>query len=398
MSGGDGAEAAVEFLRALGRYLSTARLYRPDHRAREEAAGRVHAAAEAMLRAAPEAKFSLMPGRVVFGDRPLREMEDWPLAAELAEVGVQRIELERGLERRELASFLRVLADRRSEEEGAEGGRRWPHVGFGDLGIETPASGGEAAEVEQGSTEVDEEARAVGHLHESASEEGRVPVEEAVLVVRSLAVAMRASRRLIAPFLSLKGSDQYTAAHCLNVAVLAMALAEATGRSGSEVRSLGLAGLLHDVGKARLPARLLERAREGSRDEQPDAFRRHPELGCRLLLDSGRELRLAAMVAYEHHLAWDGSGGGYPQLRYDRTPLPETRLVQVCDFYEHERRVVEAGEAGAGALPDRVEGAAGDVLDPQFAGPFLDLLERWDPAAALVEADAEPDPGGKDGG
>lgn len=382
---------AVAFLRAVAHYLSSARLYAPDHRVREEAADEVADAAAALLQRQHEVTFSFLPGRVVFRDRPLRELEDWPWAERLVEVGAQRIELTTGLTRSEVDGFLEELADRMSgeeapDEEEGEKGRAWRHVRFGDLGVDSAATGGG----EDGIVHLDEEAQAVGYIHEMAEEDGRIPVQETLAVVRSLSVAMKGAREIIVPFVRLKETDQYTAAHCLNVSVLSMALAESMDLGEVEVRAVGTAGLLHDVGKVEVPDEVLMKT--GSlTDREWAEMQRHPEHGCRILMESGSELALPAVVAYEHHVKW--GGGGYPALHFERSTLPQSRLVQVCDVYDalRTRRRYRKPMMAAEVLKI-IRRNEDRTLDPQYIRPFVSLIQRWDPATVLTEIRPEDEP------
>lgn len=384
---------AVDFLRSLAHYLSSARLYGPDHRVREEAADEVARAAAALLDRRNEATFSFLPGRVVFRDRPLRKLEDWPWAERLVEVGARRIEMTTGLTRPEVDGFLRELAGRMSrtdppDGENGEQGRAWRHVRFGDLGVDAAA-----AEREEGTVHLDEEAQAVGFIHEMAGDVGRVPAREALAVVRSLSVAMKGARKIVVPFVRLKEADQYTAAHCLNVSILSMALAESMDLGPVEVRAVGTAGLLHDVGKVEVPEEVL--VKPSSLDEREWAeMKRHPEHGCRILMDSGSALALPAMVAYEHHVKW--GGGGYPDLHFERSPLPQSRLVQVCDFYDalRTRRRYRKPMMAAQVLEILKRNEDG-TMDAQFVRPFVALIQRWDPATILTEIRPEDEPEGE---
>ena len=385
---------AVEFLRALARYLSTARLYDPEHRVREEAVDEVAGRAEALLERQHEVTFSFLPGRVVFRGRPLRELEDWPWAERLVQVGAPRIEIATGLTRPEVDAFLRELAGRMGREDPAgeedlEHGRSWRHVRFGDLGVDTAETGGGGED----SVRLDEEAEAVAYVHELAERDGRIPVQETLAVVRSLSVAMKGAREIIVPFVRLKETDQYTAAHCLNVSVLSMALAESMDLPETAVRAVGTAGLLHDVGKVEVPREVL--TKPGSLDEREWAeMKRHPEHGCRILMNSGGALGLPAMVAYEHHIKW--GGGGYPEVHFERSPLPQSRLVQVCDFYDalRTRRRYRKPMMAARVLKI-LRRNEDETMDPQFVRPFVALIERWDPATVLTEIRPEDEPEGE---
>src|SRR5438093_13407638 len=104
---------------------------------------------------------------------------------------------------------------------------------------------------------IGEEVDTVRWLQREVQANGAVPLAEAEAVVRSLAVAMHGGRQVMLPLLQLKEFDQYTTTHSLNVAVLSMALAEFLGLSATDVRTVGAAGLLHDIGKLKIPIEVL---------------------------------------------------------------------------------------------------------------------------------------------
>ena len=117
----------------------------------------------------------------------------------------------------------------------------------------------------------------------------------------------------------------------MNVAVLSMALAEYLNLSGREVRGYGLAGLLHDIGKTRIPLEILTKPGRLT-DHERELMNQHPSDGAKLILQSEQALDLAAVVAYEHHIMIDG--GGYPVMRFGRSCHNASRLVHVCDVFD----------------------------------------------------------------
>lgn len=118
-------------------------------------------------------------------------------------------------------------------------------------------------------------------------------------------------------------------AHGRSVALIAMQLAEALGFTADEVRGIGLAGALHDVGKRRLDPRIL--AEQGPLDpEDWIQIRRHPELGEQILRRAG--LTDAARWVRWHHERPDGRG--YPDgLREDEIPR-EAAILAVADAFD----------------------------------------------------------------
>jgi HD-GYP domain-containing protein (c-di-GMP phosphodiesterase class II) len=115
------------------------------------------------------------------------------------------------------------------------------------------------------------------------------------------------------------------------VAVLAMALGERLELGSGLVRSLGTAGLMHDLGKVRIPHDILVKPGAFS-DSEREVMRRHPVDGARLLLERQKGMELAAVVAYEHHIMLNGDG--YPHLHFGRECHYASKLVHVCDVYD----------------------------------------------------------------
>jgi HD-GYP domain-containing protein (c-di-GMP phosphodiesterase class II) len=117
--------------------------------------------------------------------------------------------------------------------------------------------------------------------------------------------------------------------HGRSVALIAMQLAEALGFNADDVRRIGLAGALHDVGKRELDQRILAK-QEPLNNTDWEQIRRHPELGERILRRAG--LTDAAQWVRWHHERPDGRG--YPDgLGGDEIPR-EAAILAVADAFD----------------------------------------------------------------
>ena len=382
----------VRVLMTLAKALSAMGLYQPGHPAREKA---VDVAYEELVRLQgtdPYAQFSFLGDEVVFGQAALREMGAWDWGRKLASIGIQRLEIVSAVSREDYAEFLddvvaRLALSAPASTVESRPGRR-QSIRFGAIGIrgDVPSVTEEPRESAPSSRiayDLGAEADAVRWMHDEVATRGELPLMEAEAVVRSLAVAMHGDSQMVLPLVQMKEFDQYTTTHSLNVSVLTMALAEHVKLSASDVRAFGVAGLLHDLGKVRIPKDILVKPGKLT-DAERKIMQRHPVDGARLIVASDKSLDLAAVVAYEHHIMLDG--GGYPKPHYGRGCHHASALVHVCDVYDALRthrpyREAWASEKALAYMQER----AGKEFDPIVARSFVEMVRRWDERVATAE-------------
>jgi putative nucleotidyltransferase with HDIG domain len=229
-----------------------------------------------------------------------------------------------------------------------------------------------------------EERDTIHWLHQEIQSGSKLPIVEADAVVRSLSIAMHAEQAMVLPLLQLKEFDQYTTTHSMNVSVLAMALGEFLELGGATVRALGVAGLLHDLGKVCIPRDILVKPGKLT-DAERQVIREHPVVGARMLLASPDPMEIAAVVAYEHHIMLDG--GGYPPLHDSRGAQYASRLIHICDVYDALRtnRPYRSAWDSERAL-GYIESKAGIEFDPAIAHSFIAMMRKWDHRIAQVPA------------
>lgn len=129
----------------------------------------------------------------------------------------------------------------------------------------------------------------------------------------------------------LRSKDEYTYVHSVAVSALMVNFARHLGLDPDEARELGVAGLLHDVGKMVVPGRILHKPGTLT-DEELALVRTHPEQGYRLLTEGEGVSDIALDVARHHHERMDGAG--YPlRLTGDEISV-HARIAAICDVYD----------------------------------------------------------------
>jgi len=126
--------------------------------------------------------------------------------------------------------------------------------------------------------------------------------------------------------------DSYTIGHSVRVSTLALTVGREMGWPEHLLSELAAAGLLHDIGKAKVPDEILYKPGKLSPEERKIA-ESHASLGGKILLSMGDVSPLIVAGAWGHHIRHDRSGG-YPPMPEWAVKSPITGLIQVCDVFE----------------------------------------------------------------
>jgi HD-GYP domain-containing protein (c-di-GMP phosphodiesterase class II) len=133
---------------------------------------------------------------------------------------------------------------------------------------------------------------------------------------------------------SIKFYDAYTFAHSLNVAILSTALGSYLSFEKTQIASLGIAGLLHDIGKVNIPLAIINKP-DFLNDSEWEIVKRHPMEGALILSGLPGVGRSALVTAFEHHQHFDLQG--YPQAAGEGGVVPVhpfSRIVAIADAYD----------------------------------------------------------------
>ncbi|MEJ2483275.1 MAG: HD domain-containing protein [Gemmatimonadota bacterium] len=165
------------------------------------------------------------------------------------------------------------------------------------------------------------------------------------------------------------------ASHSTNVAVIAGKLALGMALSSEDVVRTILAGLVHDVGMARLPKTLLENAGRFS-PEQREALRRHPELGAEILEPLGESWDWLLRVVLQEHERRKGQG--YPAGLTGGAIDPLARIISVADVFEalSHPRTYRSPNTALEAL-EQIATMGGEWFDPGVVSALVNEISAF---------------------
>jgi HD-GYP domain-containing protein (c-di-GMP phosphodiesterase class II) len=253
-----------------------------------------------------------------------------------------------GLGAEELGAFIRVMS---THAEGERALRFAQAVADAGVLRVVPVSlnelGALARDLEQDSAEDDTSERgrarqtydravrgARGALLRTART-GKPPIRRVKRLVQPVVDSIMKNEYSIVGLTALRNHDEYTYAHCVNVSVLSIAMGQRLGLSRTELADLGVAGLLHDVGKLTVPPDVLGKPGRLSAEER-DLMQRHPLEGLKLVARMPGLSALTAIameVCLLHHRHWKGDGG-YPAIARPCSRAGYASIVSVADCFD----------------------------------------------------------------
>jgi putative two-component system response regulator len=167
--------------------------------------------------------------------------------------------------------------------------------------------------------------------------------------------------------------DPYTAGHQQRVALLACAIAEKMGLSTHIIEGIRIAGILHDVGKIRIPVSILSRAGQ-LLDAEHEVIKIHPQISFEILKNIPFPWPVAHMV-FQHHERLDGSG--YPLGLKGDDILLEARILAVADVVEAKSSFRPYRPAlGIEVALDEIRQGRGVIYDSDAVDVCLELFTK----------------------
>jgi HD-GYP domain-containing protein (c-di-GMP phosphodiesterase class II) len=187
---------------------------------------------------------------------------------------------------------------------------------------------------------------------------------------------------------TLRDYDEYTFVHSVNVCIFSVALGRKIGLGRRQLYELGVAALLHDIGKARIPLDVITKP-GGLTEEEWLQVRAHPWLGSLTLFGMRGQSDLpyrAIVVAHEHHMKTDLTG--YPRPVRPREMNIYSRIVAVADGFDAAttRRSYQAEPFSPADVLNEMRVNPRRGMDPVIVKAFISMVGHY-PVGTLVILD-----------
>jgi putative nucleotidyltransferase with HDIG domain len=334
MSATQKAKVAEELARRFAAALRAVQLYAPTHPLVARSVGAFAETLTLVHATAPSIAIGIVGDDLVVGDIPIpRAAESMSkLMQQLHDAGIERIVIDRGVESAELSQLVQTLGGSDAKEKVGLLGHL-AHIRVGRLQVDKGADA-PVGDIATCRRLYDEAVNVAETLWDSARSEGKPDADAGRTIVDTLAQEVSQNRPALLALTALKKYDSYTFTHMVNVSILTMGQARGLGIDGALLRELGLAALMHDIGKVKTPAEILNK-KDKLTDGEFDILRRHTIDGAEILRRTPEIPALAPVVAFEHHLRLDGTG--YPSGVSRGALNLATMLSGISDVYDAMR-------------------------------------------------------------
>jgi len=343
MKNGRAMHEIQEFIRHLLSAVAGAALYTVNHPQVMRLSEAAHASLARALTERPDIALLEVDGELVVDGEP----QPFSLVLDrfvqvLREHGIGHLRFLEGTPKSEVDKLIALLA----RQSIADDVGSTDHIRIGK--VEMPEEGGESGSLGAGGG-ADETSAAeqkglkdipslelarLSEVYEAIKRNERLKPSGIAATVTELVQAFKKEGEALLVLAALREQDEYTFTHAANVCILTLAQASSLGISGQLLHDIGMAAMLHDIGKMFISEDILTKPEKLTEDEF-DQMKRHPVLGARYLMETPGLPRLAPIVAFEHHLRYDQSG--YPDIPLGCQQSVASQMTAIADCFDAMR-------------------------------------------------------------
>lgn len=254
----------------------------------------------------------------------------------LTERSIGHIRLLPGITRHEIGRMIATLANQGEKDATPESS---DHVRFGWVEVRLGGNGEsresylqeqERIRMKLQDMPVEEVAR-FREIYENVRSQQKLKITGMTEIVSGFINAFRHQGESMVVLAALRDADEYTFTHSTNVCILNLAQAMSMGIEGQALNDIGIAAMLHDIGKLFIPEEILIKPGKLT-DQEFELMKEHPVRGAKFLLGQPGVPRLAIIAAYEHHMRYNLTG--YPSVPAGWQLNLCSQMTMISDFFD----------------------------------------------------------------
>ena len=256
--------------------------------------------------------------------------------------------------------------------------RSTDNIRFGKVEVRVTALGDEEADAGLRSPDLEtlskEELDSFKELYEGVNKHRKLNVTGISEIVAGFITAFKQVGDPLVALAPLRAMDEYTFTHSTNVCILNLAQAMSLGIEGPLLNDIGIAAMLHDIGKLYIPEEILNKT-EKLTDAEWEIIRQHPLKGAQALLDTPGVPRLSVVTAFEHHMKFNNTG--YPKVAAGWQQNLCSQMTTVSDVFDALRTTrVYSAAMEVEQISTIMLKLAGRDLNPVLTRNFLQILKK----------------------
>jgi HD-GYP domain-containing protein (c-di-GMP phosphodiesterase class II) len=373
-----------ELVLALVASVRSLSLYPPEHPESKKKLEGLIKRLDLYLSQRPSLTLLLLGSEVIVEDMPLPELTKLlpKLLQRLDAIHLERILFRKGLPAEELIGFLQLLVPLLQEPKDGEmvlakNQDRLPHILAGRMPLESKPQVPLEQFVDVLKVARESMLSFSAQLKELFSDvEGPLPSDKVALAkgaADTIHKMIKAKELPLKILIFQRNADPSPYVHALNVCALSIGIAEQIGLEREWIQEIALGAILHDIGMYLAPSTFLSTTAVLSLDEKT-RYWDHPVHGAELLLASPGIPELVPIIAYEHHLHYNGKG--FPAQQRPRELNLGSMIALIADTYDNLRR--DRPEQKALSMTETLNTmnqGAGKDFHPLLFKAFRDLVK-----------------------
>jgi hypothetical protein len=369
-----------EFIRHFLSAVAAAGLYGMDHRQVARLTDIAHSSLTRSLSIRSDFAMLEVGGELIIDGEPLPfSMVKDRFAQYLRENGIGHLRFLSGVPRSELDLFIAAL----TRQPGSPDLASSEHIRVGR--VKMPELGDESGSLGAGDDGIgtghftllelpDVELKRLTEVYEAVKRKERLKPSGIAATVAELVEAFKREGEALLVLAAMREKDEYSFTHAANVCILTMAQAISLGIQGNLLNDIGMAAMLHDIGKMFVPDEILTKE-DKLTEEEFALMKTHPAKGGRYLLETSGVPRLAAIVAYEHHMRDNLSG--YPSAPPGLKLNLASQLTAIADVFDAMRTRRHYQEPHSPhIIANLLLSKSGSEFNPLLVRNFLHLMSR----------------------